>query len=76
MTIWASLILTMVVTFEMLITIDQELPAGTGTSFTVERVDTATKADAVRAIAQASKTLGINVFKIQPSFRDSMNSRV
>ena len=66
----------MVVTFEMLITIDQELPAGTGTSFTVERVDTATKADAVRAIAQASKTLGINVFKIQPSFRDSMNSRV
>ena len=76
LTIWASLILTMVVTFEMLITIDQELPAGTGTSFTVERVDTATKADAVRAIAQASKTLGINVFKIQPSFRDSMNSRV
>ena len=66
----------MVVTFEMLITIDQELPAGTGTSFTVERVDTATKADAVRAIAQASKTLGINVFKIQPSFRDSMKSRV
>lgn len=76
MTIWASLILTMVVTFEMLITIDQELPAGTGTSFTVESVDTATKADAVRAIAQASKTLGINVFKIQPSFRGSMNSRV
>ena len=76
LTIWASLILTIVVTFEMLITIDQELPAGTGTSFTVERVDTATKADAVRAIAQASKTLGINVFKIQPSFRDSMNSRV
>ncbi|WLT10791.1 bacteriocin-associated integral membrane family protein [Bifidobacterium asteroides] len=66
----------MVVTFEMLITIDQELPAGTGTSFTVERVDTATKADAVRAIAQASRTLGINVFKIQPSFRNSMNSRV
>ena len=76
LTIWASLILTMVVTFEMLITIDQELPAGTGTSFTVERVDTATKADAVRAIAQASRTLGINVFKIQPSFRDSMKSRV
>lgn len=76
LTIWASLILTMVVTFEMLITIDQELPAGTGTSFTVERVDTATKADAVRAIAQASRTLGINVFKIQPSFRNSMNSRV
>lgn len=76
MTIWASLILTMVVTFEMLITIDQELPAGTGTSFTVERVDTATKADAVRAIAQASRNLGINVFKIQPSFRDSMKSRV
>ena len=66
----------MVVTFEMLITIDQELPAGTGTSFTVERVDTATKADAVRAIAQASRTLGINVFKIQPSFRNSMKSRV
>ena len=66
----------MVVTFEMLITIDQELPAGTGTSFTVERVDTATKADAVRAIAQASRNLGINVFKIQPSFRDSMKSRV
>lgn len=60
----------------MLITIDQELPAGTGTSFTVERVDTATKADAVRAIAQASRNLGINVFKIQPSFRDSLNSRV
>ena len=76
LTIWASLILTMVVTFEMLITIDQELPAGTGTSFTVERVDTATKADAVRAIAQASRTLGINVFKIQPSFRNSMKSRV
>ena len=76
LTIWASLILTMVVTFEMLITIDQELPAGTGTSFTVERVDTATKADAVRAIAQASRNLGINVFKIQPSFRDSMKSRV
>ena len=66
----------MVVTFEMLITIDQELPAGTGTSFTVERVDTATKADAVRAIAQASRNLEINVFKIQPSFRDSMKSRV
>ena len=76
LTIWASLILTIVVTFEMLITIDQELPAGTGTSFTVERVDTATKADAVRAIAQASRNLGINVFKIQPSFRDSMKSRV
>ncbi|WP_390133918.1 bacteriocin-associated integral membrane family protein [Bifidobacterium apicola] len=76
LTIWASLILTMVVAFEMLITIDQELPAGTGTSFTVERVDTATKADAVRAIAQASRNLGINVFKIQPSFRDSMKSRV
>ncbi|MEE8738660.1 MAG: hypothetical protein SOI66_07110 [Bifidobacterium sp.] len=74
--VWVSLALTAIISFEMFTFVDQQLPAGTSTAFTISRVDSATKRRAVASITDASRDLRINVFKIQLSLHGSMNSRV
>lgn len=74
--VWVSLALTAIIAFEMFAFVDQQLPAGTHTAFTINRVDSATKQQAVASITSASHNLGINIYKIQPSLHGSMNSRV
>lgn len=70
-----SILFTIIVTFQVFITIDEAQPAGTHSAFTVKRVDSPSKEAAIRAITRAARQTRTNIFKVQPGARDSTRSR-
>ncbi|MEW6893549.1 hypothetical protein [Trueperella pyogenes] len=52
------------------------MPYGTRSIFTISRVDTATKADAISAVSNIAKKNKVNIVKIQPKLEDAAFSRI
>ncbi|KGM14128.1 hypothetical protein [Cellulomonas bogoriensis] len=55
-----------VVAFQVFVTADEVQPVGTQGSFTVVELESATKDDAIGVIDETAKSLGVNIFKVQP----------
>ncbi len=71
-----AVVYTVALAFQIFVVSDEAQPAGTSTAFAVERIDTATKDDALAVLATAATELGGNVFKVQPDPADSYSGRV
>ncbi|AZR01387.1 DUF1430 domain-containing protein [Trueperella pyogenes] len=56
--------------------LDGDMPYGTRSIFTISRVDTATKADAISAVSNIAKKNKVNIVKIQPKLEDAAFSRI
>lgn len=74
--VWMSMVVTVVAAFQVFLAVDEAQPSGTRSAFVVERVDTATKAEALDLIAVVARDIGCTIDKVQPDPDDTAQARV
>ncbi len=74
-TIWMSVLVALIVAFQIFTVRDEAQPAGTSQAFSVQEIRTESKAEAVAVIQSVASSMQCNIYKVQPSSTNSNSAR-